>query len=120
MHFRLMNELLIGLLVGGALAAVAAVAVAAVIAARLSPIGSGHRYDHRQTAHLLSAKLLELSDGDLIGEAQAKEYIRRQYMGLVAAFGLPMSAVDDVVDAAWAIVSEALGFVPAEVQVEGQ
>jgi hypothetical protein len=115
-----MKELLIGILVGGAIAAMAAVAVAAVIATRLHPVGGGHRYDCQQTARLLVAKLLELSDGDLISEAQAKEYVRRQYLGLVATFGLPMSAVDDVVDNAWAIVREALGFVPDETTVEVQ
>jgi hypothetical protein len=112
-----MTELLTGLILGGALAAVAAVAVAAVVAVRLHPIGGGHRYDCRQTAGLLAAKLLELTDGDLIGEEQAKEYIRRQYVSLVAAFGLPMAAVDDVVDGAWAFVSEAQGLVPTETGV---
>ena len=61
--------------------------------------------DHKRIGGLIAARLMErFEDADQMSEAGLKEYIRGKYLELCAAFGLPESAVNAVVEAGYKYV----------------
>ena len=75
-----------------------------------------YRYDPTQTARLLAARWLDLTNGEF-REQQAREFARREYVTIAASYGLPLSAADAVIDEVWTIVGKAE--LPRPAQVEG-
>lgn len=106
-----MAELLLGILVVVNLGALAG-------AGWLLVYGPSYRYEPTQTARLLAARWLDLTDGEYT-EQQARDFIRREYLTIAATFGLPLAAGEAVIDAAWGILKRAPRAQPATVDGAG-
>lgn len=77
-----------------------------------------YRYNPTQTANLLAARWLDLTQGEYT-EGATREFVRREYLSISATFGLPLSAADAVIDGAWTILARASGEQPIQLPGAG-